>query len=183
MAEKCFGATGFGGTSINALAAATRYTKPVLYYHFGSKAGLFNALLEQAHDECFAIVVTAAGKSERLEDQLVSILAGLFDFLRGREAIIRLAFATAFAAPKEMPRALAHDERRKRYFQFMRKLVTAGLKHGELNPALSVHALTSGIYGALYFHLMASVLFPGTKPNRKTATEIVTLYLHGARKQ
>jgi hypothetical protein len=82
-----------------------------------------------------------------------------------------------------MPLVLAHDERRKRYFQFMRKLVTAGLKHGDLNPALSVHALTSGIYGALYFHLMASALSPGKKLSRKTATEIVTLYLNGARKQ
>jgi hypothetical protein len=57
---------------------------------------LFSALLEQAHDECFAIVVNAARKSERLEDQLVNILAELFDFLRDRQAIIRLAFATAF---------------------------------------------------------------------------------------
>lgn len=182
-AEKCFGATGFRGTSINTVAAATRYTKPVLYYHFGSKAGLFNALLERAHDECFALVVTAAGKSRRLEDQLVGILAELFDFLRDREALIRLAFATAFASPKERPLALAHDERRKRYFRFMQELVTAGLERGELNPAHRVHALTSGIYGALYFHLMASALFPGTKLNRKTATEIVTLYLNGARKQ
>lgn len=183
MAEKCFGATGFGGTSINEVAAATRYTKPVLYYHFGSKAGLFNALLEQAHDECFAIVVAATGKSERLDEQLVNILAGLFDFLRDRKDLTRLAFATAFAAPKEVPRALQQDERRKRYFQFMQKLVTAGLKRGELNPAISVYGLTCGIYGALYFHLMASVLFPGTKPSRKTATEIVALYLHGASKR
>lgn len=183
VAEKCFGATGFRGTSINTVAAATRYTKPVLYYHFGSKAGLFNALLEGAHDECFALVVNAAGKSGRLEDQLVDILAELFDFLRDRQAIIRLAFATAFATEKERPLVLAHDERRKRYFRFMRKLVVAGLERGELNPAHSIHALTSGIYGALYFHLMASALFPGTKLNRKTATEIVTLYLNGARKQ
>lgn len=183
MAEKCFGATGFGGTSINEVAAATRYTKPVLYYHFGSKAGLFNALLEQAYDECFAIVVAAAGKSERLEDQLVNILTGLFDFLRDRQDIARLAFAAAFAAPKELPKALQHGKRRKRNFQFMQNLIEAGLKRGELNPAFSVHGLTCGIYGALCFYLMTSALFPETKPDRKTASEIVALYLHGASKR
>ncbi len=183
VAEKCFAASGFGGTSINELAAATRYTKPVLYYHFGSKAGLFNALLEQAYDECFAIVEAAAGKSVSLEDQLVNILAGMFDFLRDRQDLTRLAFAEAFAAPKEMPKALKHDKRRKRNFEFMQKLIEAGIKRGELNPTFSVHALTCGIYGALSFYLMASVIFPGTKLNRKTATEVVALYLNGAKKR
>lgn len=183
VAERCFAATGFAGTSINDLAAATRYTKPVLYYYFESKAGLFNALLEQAYDECFAIVEAAAGKSVNVEDQLVNILAGLFDFLRDRHDLTRLAFAEAFSAPKEMPKALKHDERRKRNFEFMQKLIEAGIKRGELNPTFSIHALTCGIYGALSFYLMASVIFPGTKLNRKTATEVVALYLNGAKKQ
>lgn len=30
---------------------------------------------------------------------------------------------------------------------------------------------------------MTSALFPETKPNRKTASEIVALYLHGASKR
>jgi AcrR family transcriptional regulator len=182
-AEKCFAASGYAGTSINKLAASTRYTKPVLYYHFGSKAGLFNALLEQAYDECFAIVGAAAEKSATLEDQLVNILAEMFDFLRDRRDITRLAFAAAFAAPKEMPKALKHDDRRRRNFQFMQKLIQAGVDRGELNPAFSVHALTCGIYGALSFYLMASVIFPGTKLNRKTAAEVVALYLNGAKKR
>lgn len=182
-AEKCFAASGYGGTSINELVASTRYTKPALYYHFGSKAGLFNALLEQAHDECLAIVQAAAGTSDKLEIQLVNTLAGMFEFLRDRQDITRLAFAAAFAAPKEMPKELKHDERRKRNFQFMQKLIEAGLKRGELNPAFSVHALTCGIYGALSFYLMASVIFPGTKLNRATAVEVVALYLNGAKKR
>ena len=183
VAEKCFAASGFGGTSINELAAATRYTKPVLYYHFGSKAGLFNTLLEQAYDESFAIVRAAAGKSASLEDQLANILASMFAFSRDRRDITRLAFAAAFAAPKEMPTTLQHAQRRKRNFQFMQKLIEIGLKRGELNPAFSAHTLACGIYGALSFYLMASVTFPGTKLNRKTAAEVVALYLNGARKR
>jgi AcrR family transcriptional regulator len=183
VAERCFAATGFAGTSINDLAAATRYTKPALYYHFKSKAGLFKALLDEAYDECFAIVEDAATKGRSLEEQLVNILAAMFDFLRDRQSITRLAFAAAFSAPREMPKALRHDERRKQNFEFMQKLIEAGIERGELNPAFSVHALTCGIYGALSFYLMASVLFPGTKLNRKTAVEVVALYLNGARKQ
>ena len=65
----------------------------------------------------------------------------------------------------------------------MQTLIEAGIKRGELNQEVSVHALTCGIYGALSFYLMASVIFPGTKLNRKTANEVVALYLNGAKKR
>jgi AcrR family transcriptional regulator len=180
VAEKCFATSGFGGTSINDVAAATRYTKPVIYYHFGSKAGLFRAVLEQSYDECHAILETGARRSGRLEEQLVEIVAGMFEFLRDRRDLTRLAFAAAFAAPNEVPRGLKNDERRRRNFQFLQKVIEAGLQRGELNPAFSAHTLTCGIYGAMSFYLMASVLFPGTRLNQKTARQIVALYLHGA---
>ena len=183
VAERCFATSGFGGTSINDVAAATRYSKPVLYYHFGSKAGLFRAVLEQSYDQCHAILETGAECSGRLEEQLVEIIAGMFDFLKDRQDLTRLAFAAAFAAPNEVPKGLKNDERRKRNFQFLQKIIEAGLKRGELNPAYGAHTLTCGIYGAMSFYLMASVLFPGTRLNQKTARQIVALYLHGAAKR
>lgn len=180
-AEKCFAEAGFSGTSINDVAAATRFSKPVLYYHFGSKAGLFHAVLEQAYNECFVIVQEAVRNSAGLEEQLVNILSGLFEFLRDRQDLTRLAFAAAFAAPKEMPPALRLNELRRRNFDFMRRLIQAGLEQGDLNRDFSAHTLTCGIYGALSFYLMASVTFPGTTLNRRTAVEIVALYLNGAK--
>jgi AcrR family transcriptional regulator len=183
VAERCFATSGFGGTSINDVAAATRFTKPALYYHFGSKAGLFRAVLEQAQDQCFVILQKAASQSSSLDEQLTGILAGMFEFLRDRQDLTRLAFAAAFAAPKEIPKDLKHGEKRKRNFQFMQRIVSAAQKRGELDPAFSAHTLTCGIYGAMSFYLMASVLFPGTRLNKQTARQIVALYLHGAAKK
>lgn len=183
VAEKCFAKSGYGGTSVNDVTAACRFTKPVLYYHFGNKAGLFRALLEQSYDECFAIVEAAAKRSNQLEDQLIGIVTDMFNFLRDRRDLTRLAFATAFAAPDEMPEDLRNNQRRKRIFYFIQGIVAAARKRGELNPAFSVHTLTCGIYGAMSFYLMASVLLPGTKLDRNTARQIVALYLRGAAKQ
>jgi len=182
-AERCFATSGFGGTSINDVAAATRYTKPALYYHFGSKAGLFRALLEEAYDQCFGIIEAAAKDSESLEEKLTAILTGMFEFLHDRQDLTRLAFAAAFAAPNEIPKGLKSDAHRRRNFRFMEQIIRTAVKRGELKPSFSVHTLTCGIYGAMSFYLMASVLFPGTKLNRQTARQIVALYLEGARKR
>ncbi len=179
VAEKCFAASGFGATSINDIAAATRFTKPALYYHFGSKAGLFRAVLEQSYDQCYGILQDGARRADRVEQQLVNIVAGMFEFLRDRKDLTRLAFAAAFAAPNEIP-GLRSVEHRRRNFQFIQRVIQAGLRRGELNPVFSAHALTCGIYGAMSFYLMANLLFPGTKLNRETARQIVALYLEGA---
>ena len=150
---------------------------------FWQQGGLFRAVLEQSYDQCHTIFETGAQRSGCLEEQLVDIVAGMFDFLRDRRDLTRLAFAAAFAAPNEVPQGLKNDGRRKRNFQFLQKIIAAGLERGELNPAFSAHTLTCGIYGAMSFYLMASVLFPGTRLNQKTARQIVALYLHGAAKR
>jgi TetR/AcrR family transcriptional regulator len=50
-----FAARGFDGAKVDRIAAAARVNKAMIYYHFASKAGLFNAIL---HDT-FAAIATA----------------------------------------------------------------------------------------------------------------------------
>jgi TetR/AcrR family transcriptional regulator len=43
-----FAARGFDGAKVDQIAAAARVNKAMIYYHFKSKAGLFNAILRDA---------------------------------------------------------------------------------------------------------------------------------------
>lgn len=44
-----FAARGFGGARVDAIARATRITRAMIYYYYGSKEGLYLAVLEQAY--------------------------------------------------------------------------------------------------------------------------------------
>ena len=46
-AAKLFAAKGYAATSVREILKAAKVTAPVLYYHFGSKEGLFNGLIRQ----------------------------------------------------------------------------------------------------------------------------------------
>lgn len=179
-AERCFAGGGFCGTSINDIAAATKFTKPTIYYHFGSKLGLFNEILACAHDECFARMQAAAQKSQRIEAQLEEILGSLFEFFQDRQDLTRLAFAAAFSAPKDSPRETHAACRKTRNFEFFHELVRRGQREGVLDASFDSRTLAYGIYGALSFHLMANVILPGTKLDRRTAKEVVRLFFQGA---
>src|SRR5690242_20353044 len=92
-----FASCGYAGTSVQDIVDAARVTKPTLYYYFPNKAGLYQALVASAHDERYRLMQEAAARGATLEQQLVEILAALFDYTRKHRELMRVAFATAFA--------------------------------------------------------------------------------------
>ena len=56
-----FAARGFDGAKVDRIAAAARVNKAMIYYHFASKAGLYNAIL---HDTFAAIAAAVQGVRE-----------------------------------------------------------------------------------------------------------------------
>jgi AcrR family transcriptional regulator len=180
-AERQFARAGFAGVSVQDIIAGTGFTRPTLYYHFRSKAGLFQALLDHAHDACHQRMQSAAARAQGVEAKLRAVLAALFAFLGDRRDLTRLAFAAAFAAPEELPPELRGGERRDRNFDFFHALVRDGQREGALGRRFDSRELTYGIFGALSFHLMANILWPGTPLNRRTARRVVALFMEGAR--
>lgn len=178
-----FAQRGYSGTSLQDIVVAAGLTKPTLYYYFKSKEGLFNALLENAYEEFFARMQSAVARTTGVEAQLTEMLASLFDFLRERKDLTRLAFASAFAAPEEMPVSPEIQKKRERNFEFVHDVIKQGLAEGALDERLNSRELTYGIYGALCFHTKANLLLPGTRLDRATATRIVALFMNGARKR
>ena len=57
---RLFADRGYAGTSVQDVIEAAGVTKPVLYYYFESKGGLFQALVDQAMDERLRLIQEAA---------------------------------------------------------------------------------------------------------------------------
>ena len=74
VAARLFAARGYDATSVREIVAAAGVTKPTLYYHFGSKEGLAQALLtvpmEKLIEELRAIVEGPADPQEQLVEQV-----------------------------------------------------------------------------------------------------------------
>jgi TetR/AcrR family transcriptional regulator len=180
-ALKQFAERGYAGASVQAIIAETQVTKPVLYYYFESKAGLYRALLDFARDQFHRLMQEAAGRSAVLEEQLAEILAAVFQFTQEHRDLSRLAFAAAFASPGELPDKCNNPEKGRRSFEFIHGLIKSGQVAGTLDKKFDSLELATGIYGALCFHAMVATLERKTQFNRKTAEGIVRLFLDGAK--
>ena len=50
-ALKCFAHSGYAAASVQQIVDDAKVSKPALYYYFRDKTGLFQALVDHAHDE------------------------------------------------------------------------------------------------------------------------------------
>ena len=175
-----FADCGYAGASVQEIVDAARVTKPALYYYFGSKAGLYQALIDWAHDERFRLMQEAAAGARGLEAQLTEVLAALFEFINGHRELMRIAFATAFAAGGEIPEEIIYLPKCERNFEFIHSLARAGVAAGHLNRDFSTRELTAGIYGMMTLKVMEHLVNPRRKLTRRDARNIVQLYLDGA---
>jgi AcrR family transcriptional regulator len=178
-----FADCGYAGASVQAIVDGARVTKPVLYYYFGSKAGLYQALIDWAHDERFRLMQEAAGRVEGVAEQLTEVLAALFEFIHEHRALMRIAFATAFAARREIPEEIIYLPKGERNFEFVHDLIRAGVAAGKLDGRFSTRELAMGIFGMMNIKVMWHLVDPARRLSRRDAEAIVALYLHGAQQR
>ena len=104
-AGEAFAASGFVGATTRAVAARAGVNVATLHYHFGSKEGLYRAVLADATGGPLPEV--AAGPAPEAVDRLVE---ALFEFGAGRPTLARLALLDALAGP-DAPRGESPDRR------------------------------------------------------------------------
>lgn len=68
-----FAARGFMGVSIRDIVDAAAVSRPVLYYHFGSKQGLYVATVRQAAAEFHAALDAVAAGDSGIEERIVRL--------------------------------------------------------------------------------------------------------------
>ena len=179
-ALKSFASRGYAATSVQHIVDAARLSKPALYYYFKDKAAIFQALVAQAHDERFRLMRQAAERGSTVAGKLEEIVAAIFEYSLENRELMRLAFATAFAASGETPATMQCREKGRRNYDFIRSLVSDGQASGELDRRFSLDDLAMGIFGQLNTYVMIRLLTPECPLNRQTAKQIVRLFLEGA---
>jgi outer membrane protein len=146
---KLFANRGYAGTSVQDITDEAQVTKPVLYYHFGNKEGLFQALVNHAMDERLRLMREAAPPDKPTVEQLTDIITVLTGFARRQPDLLRLTFAIVFAAEGEYPSGFKKHAKIHDSIQLVGAIIQAGIDRGVLNPAFTVHELTQA-----YFHII-----------------------------
>lgn len=177
---KIFANCGYAGASVQDIVDKAGITKPTLYYYFGSKAGLFQALVDYATDQRYELMREAVNQHHSFKKQLVEMVDSLIQFAHDRTDLLKIVSSIHFAAPGELPPKMNCSEKRLRNFEFAHSLIKQGLKSGELDSRFGSREITEGIISQILFYSMSYIVCPQQSPRRGQAEKIVQLFLEGA---
>jgi AcrR family transcriptional regulator len=180
-ALKQFAERGYAGASVQEIVDEARVTKPTLYYYFGNKAGLYHALIDLAYDERLRLLQESARQGESLEAQLTALIHAQFEFARRNRDLMRIGFATMFAAPREVPNPAHCLARAQRNFNYVVQLLREAQQRGEIPAAHDTMEISLAIYGMMGFHVLAHLANPDHALTRERAEFISRLFLSGLR--
>jgi len=179
-ALKHFAASGYAGTGVQQIVDEAGVTKPTLYYHFGSKAELYEKLIESAYTERLKIIENAAAKHSGIVAQLTDIGESQVEFARQHKELVRLCYATTFAAPGELPPGIRTLERSQKVFDFVQSLLMSAMDRGEIAREVDPEELTMAIYSQYMILSISIVLVPETlRPG--IVQRMVNMFMDGAR--
>lgn len=182
---KLFANCGYAGTAVQDITEEAKVTKPTLYYYFGSKEGLFQALVEQAMDERLRLMQEAAPPEKPTLEQLSDMLVATTEFARRQPDLLRLCFSIAFAAEGEFPSNLRKNHKIHGTIQFVHGIIRTGLERGVLNPEYNADELTQAYFHQLQQSIVLTIIGPKFKPNAPdlkfmSSQRRLELFLNGA---
>ena len=133
-AGRQFGARGYDGTRLDAVAAAAGVTKPVLYRHFDDKTALYLAVLER-HREDLGSFSGAVPPEGPLEARLRAVLEIWLDYVEAHEYAWRMLFRDSGGGEEVRAfRVEVHARARAVLVEVIRGLAPAPIPERELEP-------------------------------------------------
>lgn len=89
-AERLFADNGPDATSIDMLSRAARLNRRMIYHYFGSKEGLYRAVIRRAYEQIASVEVPLAHMLLPADQLLERIIRSYYGFLRGHPEFVRL---------------------------------------------------------------------------------------------
>jgi AcrR family transcriptional regulator len=180
-AADLFVAKGYAGTAVREIVAAAGVSKPVLYYYFKSKDGIYLALMERLWNSLTAVLNTVTHRDGPASNRILDLMTQLMDIPAEQRQVVRLIHAVYFGQPQGTPYVDYHS-----FFFLLHQALTAivadGVAAGEFaddSPQDMAWALLS-----VFDMVVDMELCPAGQPlARKDLPRLVHLIFNGIMKK
>src|SRR6266446_8494255 len=180
-AKEVFARSGYADASTGELARASEITEPMLYKHFGSKKGLFLAVLKEFGAQFLEILhkrITDRAEKDVL-DALEQVVQDYTAAVKADPEIQRVLFqAVIESADPEIAQCVGKHNRT--VYGFIRQLVERAQAEGYVDPALSPDAATWG-YMSMILAIQYGLMLNLSREVVQAQEEMSRVWLRGLR--
>lgn len=171
-----FSQKGYAATSLREVSDDAGTTKPMIYYYFGSKEGLYAGIVRQILEEMADTIRAQLPAEAPVEEQVLAYCARYLDYFLQQEEIIALVLREVFGLGG-VPMAEFAQALGERVRLPLDEILARGMASGVLRSD-SVPTCATAITGILNMFILAHV-FGGAPIDRETPLRQVRYYIAG----
>lgn len=132
-AVSLFARKGYAASSVREIVEAAGVTKPVLYYHFGDKEGLFRAIMEDAVAVSTRAIVQATTGGGSVSERIIRLFDSLFSLILENTELVKFVDSLYYGPPHGAP-AFDFEVLHRSFQEALQTLVNEGIGSGEFRP-------------------------------------------------
>jgi TetR/AcrR family transcriptional regulator len=181
-ALKLFNRKGYAGTTVREIVADAGVTKPVLYYYFGNKEGIYLELFEGPLREFEELLEGFSSESGKASEKLTTLCENTFQLYRNNLEKAKLLNAIYYGPPQGAP-FINFEAYHTRLLNVIKELVAEGIRTNEFRK-LNEMDMTLAIIGAL--HITMDVIVcqtSGITIRQNTLSRILNIIFQGILKK
>jgi AcrR family transcriptional regulator len=148
VATKEFAMHGLTGARVDAIADRTRTSKRMIYYYFGSKEGLYRAVLEKAYDDIRALDSEQNSDTSTPEESIRRIIDVTFDYGEDHPNFVSLVTVENINRGRNIDQLPSIKERNAPVIRALADILERGAKSGkfraDVNP-VDLHLMISAL--------------------------------------
>jgi TetR/AcrR family transcriptional regulator len=148
-AERHFAERGFEAARLEDIAADVGIRRAAIFYHFGDKQELYDAVLDAVFAGAIAAMPTGGSAVQRIEAWLL----GWIDYVARRPSVARLILREAANAQPGVPSPLERTGQAP--IEWFRAVIEEGIAAGELKPLADPYRFISLMGATTVFHFAA----------------------------
>ena len=131
-AESLFAARGYDGTVIRDIAKKAGVNGAMIHYYFGSKEGLYRAILETAASKVRALLVDTSSRAGTTRDRLASFVDAYAEYILNHPNLARILYREMLTGGKHIMQVA--EKYAVTNYTILRNTIAEGVRGGELRP-------------------------------------------------
>jgi len=171
-----FSQKGYAATSLREIAEDARPTKPMIYYYFGSKEGLYGHIVRELLEEMEAAIRSSLPDDSSPAEQVLRYCERYLDYFLRNEEVIALVLREVFGLGGT-PLFAFSQALGERVRKPLDEILARGMALGVF-PDDDVADLATAITGILNMFILAHV-FGGAPIDRETPLRQVAVFIRG----
>ncbi len=176
-AADLFTQKGYAATTVREIVAAARVTKPVLYYYFRNKEGIYQELMREAFVKFDALLNSSLEEQGSARDKLLRLSDRTYSLFKENIKVVRVMYAFYYGPHQGAP-YFDFDIYHQKFQKAIRKLLNEGVRRGEFRKE-NLEEMSWAVLGAINVAMEVHLGHPENELGQEGLARVLKLILTG----